>query len=167
MWYSGGKIICRMKKHLTWKNFNRVASSTQFLILIFGIIFTVFQIQDIRNNQLNRKNDLSIQYYNELNTSMNRQIGLTIEYQKPILSSNKGKFTEDQLDDYLGVLHDIGRGLGAGLLDEDTTCSSFSDLSTHTSENKEIQEYLQKIRKNTPTYFLGVDSLYNFIKGCS
>lgn len=156
-----------MKRYFTWKNFNRIVTSTQFLILLFGIIFTIFQIQDIRNNQLNRKNDLSIQYYDKLNTSVNRQIGLTIEYKKSILNSNKGKFTEDQLDDYLGVLHDIGRGLGAGLLDEDTTCSSFSDLSTYTSENNEIQKYLQEIRKNTPTYFLGVDSLYNFVKGCS
>jgi hypothetical protein len=155
-----------MKKYFTWKNFNRVITSTQFLILVFGIIFTVFQIQDIKNNQLNRKNDLSIRYYDRLNTSINQQIQLAIEHNRPILTENKGKFTDDQLDDYLGDLHDVGWDLSSGLLDGDTVCSTFSDLSKNASQNQEIQIYITKIRKDNPTYFLGFDTLYNFTKSC-
>lgn len=155
-----------MKKHLTWKNFSRVTISTQFLILLFGIIFTLFQIQDIKNNQLNRKNDLSVKYYDRLNTSINRQIELAIEHKKQLLVENGGKFTNDQLDYFLGDLHDVGWNLSSGLLDEDTVCSTFSDLSKNVWQNQEIQDYLLKIRKINPAYFLGVDSLYIFTKSC-
>lgn len=155
-----------MKKYFVWKNFNRVITSTQFFILIFGVIFSIFQIQDIRNNQLNRKNDLSVKYYDRLNTSVNRQIALTIEHGKKVFVENGGKFTDDQIDYFLGDLHDVGWNLSSGLLDEDTACSTFSDLSKTVWQNSEIQGYLLKIRKINPTYFLGVDSLYSFTKNC-
>ncbi len=156
-----------MKKYFTeWKYVSRLIILAQFLFIILGIFYTHSQFQDLKNSRLNRQNDLSMRYYDLLNSSTNRQIYIAIEHNKPLFNTNGGKFNSDQTDDYLGYLHDVGQALNRGLLDNDNVCSSFSDMTEKTWDNKEIQTYLSAIRKQDPTYFLGFDDLHSFIESC-
>lgn len=157
-----------IKKYFTdWKYASRTIAVVNSIVIIIGGVYGYTQIQDIKNNQLDRKNDLSMEYYDRLNTGNNRKIYVAIENNKPLLANKMGKFNTDQLDDYLGDLHDVGAGLYADLLDNESTCSRFSDFAEKTYENKEIQEYLIEVRKIDPEYFLGFDDLYEFIKTCT
>ena len=139
----------------------------QVLVVIFGVGFTVFQVKDIANNQLDRKYDLATRYYDKLGSGTDEKISIAIEHKKAILTP-KGNFTTDELDNYLDDLDGIGEALGRGLLDEDTVCSDFSDLTLSAHDNSEIAEYITKVRvdRKDNAYFGDVDSLYNFISSC-
>ena len=140
-----------MKKYfINWKYLNRIIITINSITIILGGIYTYTQFHIIKNEQLNRENDLSMRYYDRLNFGDNKKIYILIEDQKPVLINAGGEFSEDQLDDYLGELHDVGESLYADLLDNRSTCSRFSDLTERTFENQEVQKYLTKIRKIDP-----------------
>lgn len=155
-----------MKKYKNWKYIEKIIIIVQFIIIIFGCVYSYDQNQDIKNNKLNRQNDLGIRYYDRLNTGINRKIFIAIQNKKPLLLANGGNFTKDQFDDYLGDLHDTGQSLGSDLINGDIACSSFSDITDKTWNNSEIQDYLKETRKEDPKYFSGFDELYNFTKTC-
>lgn len=154
------------KYFIEWKYISRVIIFVQFIIIVVGSFYAFIQFKDIKENQLNRENDLSIRYYDKLNSGTDLQIFLAIEHKKPLLYTNGGKFNTDQLDDYLGDLHDVGHATNKGLLNTDDICSNFSDIAEETWKNSEIQEYLSTIRKENPTYFTSFDDLYNFVENC-
>lgn len=152
-----------IKACLKWVYIERVLILIQFAIVVFGVSFTVIQVNDIANNQLNRKNELAMNYYDKLNSGDNRKISIAIENKSPILYP-KGSISTDQLDDYIGYLHDVGRGVSKNILDEDDVCSSFYDISNNAWNNNEVREYIARVRKeNSSTYFADYDYLHDFL----
>src|SRR5215472_899541 len=77
---------------------------------------------------------LTNEFFNPANTA----IISTIEDGKPILTENKGKFTDAQLDNYLGEFDTIERAYSEGLLSEEHLCISFSYYTDITNKNKEV-----------------------------
>ena len=104
--------------------------------------------------------------YDKIREGSNKGIGIALDYKQPILVDQKGLYTEDNLDEFLGVLHDVGLNLYQKRLDGDDVCSSFYDIGIKAWENEEIQEYLIKIRKEDQTYFLAFDNLHDFLESC-
>jgi hypothetical protein len=132
----------------------------QFVVVVSGVVFTVYQVSDISEQSLNRKNELSLNYYDRLTTGINKKITSSIGDN----SSIKNKFSTDEIDGYLNIFNDIGDRLNKGLLDSNIVCNDFYDITTNVYENIEIQDYLKVYRKNEPAYFAGFDDLYFFIK---
>lgn len=143
-----------------WEYIKRIMDVIQLVVVVVGVGFSVYQINDIANNQLGRKNQLALIYFDRLNSGVNRKISIAIEHSQPIFK----KFTTDDIDDFLGDLHDVGDRLNKKLLDADIVCSDFSDLTNNVSQNHEIIEYISKVRKINSAYFQGFDDLSNFVK---
>lgn len=156
-----------MQQQSKWEFVKKCMDILQFGIVVFGVVFTLIQINDIKDNQINRKNDLEIRYYDRLNSGTNRNISIAIQHKKDLLKP-KGKFTTDQLDDYLGNFHDVGQALNSNLLDEDMVCSDFSDLISKAHSNAELMSYISKVRteEKDNTYFGYFDYLYDFVLDC-
>lgn len=148
-----------MKKYLKWEYIKRLIDLIQFLIVVFGVSFSVYQINDIHNNQLSRKNELSLNYYDRLTLGTNGKITRALAHNSSIFKN----FNSDDIDDYLNIFNDIGDRLNKDLLDTSIACNDFYDVTETAYKNKEIQGYITTSRKSNSTYFLGFDDLHKFL----
>lgn len=146
-------------RKIKWDYVKRLMDLFQFFIVVLGVTFSVYQINDMFNNQLSRKNQLSIFYYDRLNSGINNKISIAIENGTPILK----RFNYYEIDDYLNDLHGVGEVLNRGLLDSEIVCSDFSDIAIKAYKNIEIQRYLMEVRKEDEGYFQDFDNLYEFL----
>jgi hypothetical protein len=103
------------------------------MFLVFQQIGELKQIASSQNN---------IALNGEFFKSSNTGIISAIENNQPILTENGGKYTDAQLDNYLGDFDTIDQVYSEGLLTQDQLCSSFSYYVASTSENKEVQKYM-------------------------
>lgn len=127
-----------------------------FLALILGY----FQLKEgNRAARLTNYITLTDQFFNRKNT----QIISAIENAKPILSENKGAFTDEDLDNYLGDFETIYTAFQEGLLSEKQLCVSFSYYLERTEGNVEIKDYIASSRKaqrkSASPYFVGFSRL--------
>lgn len=138
-----------------------------FFVVVGGIYIGVAQIKEIADNQLSKQNDLALRYYEKLDSGINKNISIVVEKNKPILIPS-GKFTTDQLEDYLNSLDDVGSGLNKKLLDFDISCIDFYDFVIFAHQNQEIERYMSSVRKvaNDDTYWGNFDSAYDILKKC-
>ena len=141
-------------------------SVIQFVVIIFGVTFTVQQIEDMKNNQLSKRYDLYVSTYDRLNSGTNRQVMLAVSKNIPILKSEGGRFTEDQVDDYLGELQDVNDKMNRDLLSTDLVCQGFYYIAKDTLSNRYIQKYITENEKVYPGVYSWVDDLSEFMKTC-
>jgi hypothetical protein len=131
----------------------------QFIVLIFGVFFTVYQISVISDDQTRKSIDRSTFYFDRLNSGTNRKISIAIENNN-LLSRD---ITADQIDNFLNDLHDVGESLEKGLITPQDACDNYSDIAIKAYKNTYIKNYLEKVRKDDENYFQGFDSLYKFL----
>lgn len=134
-------------------------------LIFFTIILVVMTYVLIRDakEQASSSNFLSIN--NQMFSSENTKIIGAIDSQKPILIENKGKSSEYDLQNYLGVLDSLNQAYDRGRILPDDFCEQYSYYIIDAYENKEIQTYLKKIRQNDHDYFYqGFDDLYKVVK---
>ena len=111
-------------------------------LVILTVLFGYFQIlEGNRAARLTNFITLTSRFFNPANTD----IIDSIENWKPILAP-EGKFTEAQLDNYLSDFDTIDEVYEEGLLTEAQLCM-FSYYITLTATNKEISDYIKKIRQ--------------------
>jgi hypothetical protein len=102
---------------------------------------------------------LSTLFFNDVNTG----IIDALETGGPILSIHEGKYTNAQLDNYLGDFETIDSAHSEGLLSEDEFCVSFSYYVTLTSQNPEVKAYLASNREQDTGFFGGLSDLVNVV----
>jgi hypothetical protein len=156
----------KIKAYLKWQHINRAITVLTFAIGLVGVPVALYQLNEIKNNQLSKSGDWALRYYDRINTGTNRSLSIAIQHNKPLLVP-KGKFTEDDFDDFLGNFHDIGKHHASGVISDEDVCSNFYYGTQRAWENPEIQTYLVKIRTIDPTLFTGFDNLEAFVKACS
>lgn len=141
----------------TWSTIDRTLRVIEFLVILLGIGFTLFQVKDILNNQNGKENSLILQYEDRLGTGTNNLISIAIERNQPLLKN--GKFSTDDLDNYIGTIESIGTAYQKNLINDDSIYENFNDVITKAYKNQEIQNYLTKIRLENKTYFQGFDDI--------
>jgi hypothetical protein len=111
-------------------------------LVLLTVLFGYFQILDSnRAERLTNFITLTTRFFDPINTD----IIDAIENWKPILRP-RGKFTEAQLDNYLADFDSIDEVYEEGFLSEAQLCM-FSYYITLTATNKEISEYITKVRR--------------------
>ena len=153
-----------MKQLTTWERFERFSKILQLVILIAGVA-ALFQIpsQMKQTRQAMDKNTFDIlwQIDTRLRERLNDHIYLTIQHKRPIFTK---KITEDDMDIFLGDLTSIEDACTRGLISDGDVYEWFSDYIVNTYENKEIQAYIAKLRKEDSAYYKSFDDLYNRVQ---
>lgn len=142
-----------------WKIFSsllQILQAIAAIAIIAGVIFTAIQIRDLRNNQ---SAQLMLEFDRELNSNINASIITAIENNLPILKENGGEFTETDIDHYLGIYELLNNISEVGIISDDMLYNAFSYWVVTTYQNKEIQDYLSKIREEDESFFLGFEIL--------
>lgn len=140
------------KLKINWELFSRILRILEVIAIIGGVIFTVIQIRDLRNSQ---SAQLMLNFNDELNSDINANLITAIEENKPILKENGGDFSTTDIDRYLGIYELLNNVSEVGLISDDMLYNAFSYGIVKTYQNKEIQNYLSKIRQEDEFFFRG------------
>jgi hypothetical protein len=133
-------------------------------LLLAALLLAYCQIRDAsKAARLTNFITLTNEFFNPTNTA----IISTIEDGKPILIENKGRYTDAQLDNYLGEFDTIDTAYTEGLLSEEHLCISFSYYADITNKNKEITAYIKSQRRtqgrNSSPFFLGFSKVVKVV----
>jgi hypothetical protein len=145
-----------------------IRTAERFTIALIGltvvtVTLIVFQIYDAHNAAtLQTGLNLDAEFFNNPN---NLAVISAIEGGSPILKSNKGAFSETQLDHYLGQFEPIYEAYNDHSLRERDLCNYFSYYVVETYETPEIAAYVRLSRKENPLYYEGFERLYKVVKG--
>lgn len=86
----------------------------------------------------------------------NKKIIKMVENKEKILKKNGGKLSEQELDNYLGVIELLYTYVKAGILKKDIVNHFFGYYLVKTYQNKEIRTYVENVRKDNPTVYEGI-----------
>ncbi len=145
-------------------NENKI-SLNQFLLFLIFIVFTVgfsLTYNELHNfNMIQRSRfvqDVSVYFTNNQKDSA---IASDLYDGKPILTKNKGRWEENDLDDYLGFFELLDNYVEAGSINVRDVNDFFSDYILTAYNNKEVQKYISDLRVNGKynTYFERFESL--------
>lgn len=135
------------------------------VIFPISLYLNLLQIGDLSQNKNTRYVDYALSFDEKLNQNTNLGIMNAVEDGQFILRENGGKFSTHDLDNFLGVYNQLFDIRNYDLVTDDLIESNFSDGLLKVYENKEIKAYLQKIRLEDDSYFIGLDELANlFVK---
>jgi len=144
------------EKWLNWKGLLRILRILEVLAIIVGVIFAMIQIRDLRNDQ---SAQLMLEFNKDLNSDINADLITAIEENRSILKENGGEFTTTDIDRYLGIYELLNNVSEVGLINDNMLYNAFSYDIVKTYQNKEIQNYLLKIRKEDDSFFRGFEIL--------
>ena len=137
---------------LDWEQTEKILRIIEVLAIVGGVIFVAVQIRDLRNNQ---SAQLMLEFNKELNSDLNENLITAIEENKPILKQSGGEFTTTDIDRYLGAYELLNNVSVAGLISDDMLYNAFAYDIMKTYQDKEIQDYLSKIRQGDSSFFRG------------
>jgi len=149
-------IIYSIATILQWRSINQQAHlMTQQLEIMKG------QIDDAK---LTRSADLMLRFDALIDKPTNGRIRLAIENGKPILKKHGGKFSEDDLEDYLSIFDALNDLYEKGMINKDLFYNDYSYDIEKAYGNAEVQSHLKEIRKDEADFFSGFDSIAKEMK---
>lgn len=142
------KITEKFKEYLQIFKSARLLHVLEIVVLIVGLYLTIIQIKDLRKVSAGQiALDITRDIYSNERYKLNPEIIRLIERDKPIMVSNGGLVEEEDLDNLLGEWDLIARFNRLGILPDDLVYQQFSFDMVKAYQNKEIRDYIERIRK--------------------
>lgn len=144
------------KKLTGWDLFLRIAKVLEFIAMLGGMVALIcvpFQIQNLINTGTQNGFELMTLMEKQLNSKVNSDIQTAIDRHKPVLNVNKGRYSENELDDFLNNFETLGSYFKKKLISLDMLCAWFGDPVSSVISNQEIGEYIKKSRNEDSAYF--------------
>lgn len=144
------------------------------VFLTFAIVYLTNVLADISSQQAkdnkeqivelqkSRQADYELRFDEKIFSGKNLEIVAAVQRNKPILKANGGRFEDYELDLYLGDLDQLNSIFKMKLISEELVYNNFCDDIEDTNNDKEVQDYLTKIRKINSTYFEGFSDIADF-----
>jgi hypothetical protein len=155
----------KLSRKLFWLNVILVT------VTIVGVIIAGLQVasqfKEWNNVQEDRKFDTLFRLENRLLDKTDQAIYTATENNTPILTSNGGKLSTDDLDQYLNDLTSVESAYDRKLIDLSSAYEWFAEHFELASQSKEINNYLIDIRKISPDYYQGFEQFCLEIKNYS
>lgn len=146
---------------LHWRNMNQ-----QSKLIAQQAEIMKGQLEDAR---LTRSGDLTLRLDSLLATPVNTRLRITIQSgqkPKPILKEHGAQFTDDDLENYLGIFDSLGDLYEKGMIDKDSFYNDYSYDIEKACDNSEIKTYLRDIRREEADFFSDFDRIANKMKNC-
>ena len=151
-------VIKWLKTH--WRDILKVIECV-VIIITAVIAYRAFKEANIQLKITSKgiSEQLTESYNRDISNSINTGIVDDIDLGKPILQEHKGKYTDYQLENFLSIYEGIDEALRSNQIDQSDFCDLFSYYLNETTQNKEIQNYIQKYG-----YFEGYEDLGAYSK---
>jgi len=141
-----------------WRSMNQQARVTSQQLEVMR--------SEIEDPKLTRSADLILRYGELLDKQPNAKLRIAIESGKSILKAHGGKFSEDQLEGYLGIFDNLNDLYEKGMINKDLFYNEYSYDAVKLYDNAEVQSHLKELRKNEDEadFYIGVDKLAQQMK---
>ena len=139
----------------------RVIQTVGVAVAGFSLLLASHQLKLAR---LSESATLGLQFDTRINTGVNFEISGAIEDDAKLLKKHDGKFTEAQLDDYLGQYDALYYLYAQGLVNEQMIFALFSYDIGLAYKNHEVQEYVREVQAKDASLFVGFNKLAQTIE---
>jgi len=131
----------------------------EFIVLLITAVFIAKQLIDtqksLERNSAVVSQELAISFDDRLSNGINTAVFHGIvnnEDLAPLIANG-------ELDNYLGVYENLNDAYSAHLISDHSLCNMFSDGLLATGDSKNITEYISRIQKEDPTYYVGYQNI--------
>ncbi len=143
-----------MKSTQKWINFERIITIIQVILLLGGFIVGYLELNNLTETT---SGELSLQLFEDISSDRvfknNPGIINALISEEPILQKNGGRYSEDDLNNYLALFNWIAAANESGVLSDDMVYNLHSDLLLNSYENPEVGGYIKQIRDINPDYY--------------
>lgn len=160
-------ILSRKARVHVW--LHRWSAIIASLILVVITAYYAYLTQHMLHTAREQMSDARKTSQGQLILELNRDFTLndrlyrirkSIEYNKPILKQHGGQFTEQDIDDYIGLLELMSILKEREILDADLILDNFDVYIQNAFQNKEIRAYIAELRKTYGnTMYIGLEHL--------
>ena len=117
--------------------------------VILGVILIIIQIRDLRNSNYGLTSlEVMRDLYSGKTYQANPKIIEILHQETPLLQYNSGPISDEELNNFLGVLEWINSANNVGILNEKIIYEMFSVDILTAYKNKEVKEYIDQSRKD-------------------
>ncbi len=141
---------------------DRILRIIEIMAVVFGTLLIIIQIKDLRNTNYGLTSlELTRDLYSDKTYSVNPKIIKIIHEEKSLLKINGGPISDEELNNFLGLMEWIDSANDVGILNEKIIYEMFSVDILAAFRNKEIQEYINQTRKdwNDGSFSLGFENM--------
>jgi hypothetical protein len=125
------------------------------VVAIIGIPVVYFQLKDINTAKVDRSTQLLMLSEQELYTPTNSAIRQAIRRGSPILQEHGGRFTSEDIEDYLDVFEGLSDAYDRDRINFDMLYYYRSDDIKEAYQNKEVRAVIAALQKDDPEYYAG------------
>lgn len=138
-----------------------LTSLATLVVAIGTLVMAYFIYRQTKIASRTTMGDFTLRLHNEFfMRSKNAEIIRTIEEGSALRRVNGGRFDDEDLDDFLGIIELLNIYIEMKLLEEKIVDEMFGYYIVKTYYNKEIQEYIREVRRNLGNeYYRGVVNL--------
>lgn len=157
----------KINKTTRWEKFLKVKAVIELIAIVLGILILIrvpYEIRNLQDTQNKNAFDLMMNFDNQLNSDINLGIWRSINSESPLLKSNGGTLSDEQLNSFLNVYESIGSIFKKGLIKSDLLCDWYGDDFNTIISNKEITNYISELRKDDAQYYSNLESTENVLK---
>lgn len=154
---------------LTWETFDRLLRVVQAGGVAFAAVGLLMTSHQLRLAQLSESATLGLQFDQRINTGVNFEINSAIESSSHLLKTSGGKFTESQIENYLGQYDTLYYLYRQDLINEQMIYNLFAFDVALAHKNQEIMGFLKRVRSGNrdPALFVGFDKLADLVESWS
>ncbi len=144
-----------MNRKFNWRDGLRLA---EFVVILVAAIFAYQTLKDAAKGI---SEQLTATFNDDVTNENSTGIIAAIDQSKPILIENGGHFDDYHLDNYLGIYEVMDGAYLRHQIDQEDFCGEFSYYLQQTKNSKEINDYIQKVRKDykEPNFYTGFEEL--------
>ena len=142
------KVAKKLRGYFQCLKSARLLHIVEIVVLIGGLYLTIIQIKDLRKVSAGQiALDITRDIYSNERYKQNPKIIRLIERDQTILIGNGGQVEEEDLDNLLGEWDLVARFNQLKILPDDLVYQQFSFDMVKAYQNKEIRDYIERIRK--------------------
>lgn len=138
----------------------------QSIVIIAGVIVALCQL-DLQNRTLEATKEIEsgkfiLEFSRNIGSSEYSKISQAIEENNekfPLLKSNGGKFSDSDLEDYIGNFETIGELEKRKLIDQKMAYNEFSYSVEKAWCNNDVRSHIDETRQQSSDYFINFENL--------
>ena len=147
-----------------WRHISGVLVLVQTIALIGSVYLLREQINDLQDTKSSRSADFIFKFNEQLNRAPLARLRLAIVGRKPILKKNGGKFSEDDLEEYLDLWEGLNDIYVKGLINKEMFYNSYSYDIGKAYDNAEVQTFVKESQREAPDFYTGFENLAKEMK---
>lgn len=149
------------------KNLNNYLRLIEVIALVGALLVAIIQLNNIQKANYGLTSlEVSRDLYSDKTYKQNPKIIELLHQGKPILKENGGPITDEELNNFLGLLEWMYSANEVGILNINIVNEMFSTDILVASENKEIRDFIKQARSNfnDREFFSGFEKLIVLLK---